>query len=150
MGLGKNKKKFKFRLNDLASYFIIFAGIFALLNYFENFFKPLVVSLIIWYIIRELSRQIAKIKIRGWSFPYWLRSILSFLIIMAFGYSSIQIVIVNIESLLDNIPVYTQNINALVVEVESFLNVSLSERLRFAPLHTLCQLGPAREQAFYC
>jgi len=143
MGAGNKKKKLKFRINDLASYFIIFAGVFGLLHYFENFFKPIIVSLIIWYIIRELSRQLAKIKIRGWRLPYWLRSILSFLIIVAFGYSSIQIVIFNIESLLSNIPVYTQNINNLVLEVEALFNVSISERLRFENLDLRSFIGTA-------
>jgi predicted PurR-regulated permease PerM len=101
MGGSSKKKKSKLRINDLASYAIVFAGVFALLHYLENFFKPIIVALIIWYIIRELSRQLAKIKIKGWTLPFWVRSILSFLIIVAFGYSSIQIVIFNIESLLE-------------------------------------------------
>ncbi len=77
--------------------FSIIALFVLLLIYFENILKPFIFALMIWYMIKEMRRMMARIKIRGKSLPKWLTGLLSFLVIVLFLFGIFQLISVNIE-----------------------------------------------------
>src|SRR5690606_40441726 len=71
-----------FKVERIASWFIILAISIFCLSYFSNFLQPLVIAIMIWYSIYELKRFLSKIKIKGKALPVWLLTFFAFIIIL--------------------------------------------------------------------
>jgi predicted PurR-regulated permease PerM len=113
-----------------ASWFVIFGSSVALLIFFKNFLQPFVVSLILWFLIVEFRNLLGRITIRGKRLPGLFLRILSTLIIFSLFYFSLNILILNIQKLTVNIHLYSENLAAILENIEDLLGVEqLGERV---------------------
>lgn len=112
----------KLRLSRTAWWMVILVITGFLLVYFKRFFQPLVMAMLLWFIMKELREFLARIKIRGKSFPYWLRNLLSFLIIVGFVFLVVDIIRLNFIKLGTNYEVYAENTSYLVDDLEERFN----------------------------
>jgi predicted PurR-regulated permease PerM len=103
-----------FRVEKLASWFVIMAIIIFCLNYFSNFLQPLVIAIMIWYSVFELRRFLGKIKIKQKSLPVWLLNILAFIIILMISVGIFEIITLNLELIIQKSPVYIENFKFMI------------------------------------
>lgn len=92
------------------------------LTYFENIFKPLVIALLIWFIIKQIKDWLGRISVKGKSLPAGARSILTFLIITLVIYLIAEIIIRNIEMIIAAMPEYMSRFDETFKQLSATLN----------------------------
>ena len=113
-----------------AAWVLIIAGSIAILLYFKAFLRPLVVAVILWFLIREVRKGIARIRLFGRALPAVLISILSSILVIGVIYGIADIIIINIEKLAANIDRYNDNITKSLEEIEAWIGMdNLGERV---------------------
>lgn len=108
-----------FRIQRIASWFIILSVTIFCLTYFSNFLQPIAIAIMIWYGVFELKRLLGKIKIRGKSFPVWLLTTLAVLIILLITVGIYEIVTLNLELIIKRFPVYAANFNSMLTNLNT-------------------------------
>lgn len=117
--MSESESPSQFRVERLASWFVILAITIFCLIYFSNFLQPIVVAIMIWYGVFELKRSLRKIKIKGWSLPVWMLTILAFLIILLFTVGIYGLITLNLELIIKKFPIYTANFKAMVANLST-------------------------------
>lgn len=107
-----------FKVERVASWFIILAITIFCLNYFSNFLQPLLIAIMIWYSIYELKRFLSKIKIKGRSIPEWLLTALAFIIILLICVGIFELITLNLELIIKKSPDYAQNFKAMIAGLQ--------------------------------
>lgn len=125
----------KFKVERIASWFIIMAITIFCLNYFSNFLQPIVIALMIWYGVFELRRLLAKIRIRQRSLPNWFLNILAFIIIFLIGSGIFEIITLNLELIIAKSPEYAESFKQMISGLQALpgfedLQQRAIERLR--------------------
>ncbi len=92
------------------------------LIYFDNIFKPFILALLLWFIIYQIKLTTDRIKIRGRSIPSIASGILAFLLIFIVIFIIVEVVIINVEDILVQMPQYIANFNQSYDGVESVVN----------------------------
>ena len=106
-----------------AATFLILAGIVALLQYFKNFLQPFVVALILWFLITEVRKQLAKVKIKQRSLPRPILTLVSTVAVFFIFYIIANRIVANFEKLANNIDVYSASLVNLLEQLELLLGV---------------------------
>ncbi|MBL7845654.1 MAG: AI-2E family transporter [Cyclobacteriaceae bacterium] len=103
-----------FKVERIASWFVILAILIFCLNYFSNFLQPIVIAVMIWYGVYELKRVLHKIKIKGNSLPNWLLTTFAFLIILLISFGVFEILTSNLELIIRKSPEYAENFKRMI------------------------------------
>lgn len=106
-----------------AAIFLILASIIAFLQYFKNFLQPFVVALVLWFLIAEVRKQLAKIKIKKKSLPKPILTFFSSVVIIFIFYIISDLIGSNFEKLAQNIDKYTSSLVAMLEKLELLLGV---------------------------
>jgi AI-2 transport protein TqsA len=109
----------EFRIERVASWFIILAIVIFCLTYFSNFLQPIVIAVMIWYSVFELKRLLGKIKIKGRSLPTWLLTIFAFLIILLVSIGVYEIITLNLELIIKRFPLYAANFKSMMANLQT-------------------------------
>lgn len=103
-----------FKVERIASWFVILAILIFCLNYFSNFLQPIVIAVMIWYGVYELKRILAKLKIKGNALPNWLLTLFAFLIIFLISIGIFEILTSNLELIIKKSPEYAENFKNMI------------------------------------
>lgn len=103
-----------FKVERIASWFVILAILIYCLTYFSNFLQPIVIAVMIWYSVYELKRLLHKIKIKGNSLPNWLLTTFAFLIILLISVGIFEILTSNLELIIRKSPEYAENFKRMI------------------------------------
>ncbi|HRJ30322.1 MAG TPA: AI-2E family transporter [Cyclobacteriaceae bacterium] len=103
-----------FKVERIASWFVILAILIFCLNYFSNFLQPIVIAVMIWYGVYELKRILAKLKIKGKALPNWLLTLFAFLIIFLISIGIFEILTSNLELIIKKSPEYAENFKNMI------------------------------------
>ena len=109
-------------IRAIGAWVLIFAGSIAILLYFKNFLRPLVLAVVLWFLMWEIRKHIGRIRVFGRAFPKIVVQILSFVVVSTLLYFIVDIIIVNIEKLVLNFDRYSANIDASLLDIESMFN----------------------------
>ncbi|MCV9386907.1 AI-2E family transporter [Reichenbachiella ulvae] len=115
-------------LSSISNWILITIAVLASLLYFENFLKSLVIAILIWYLIKKLRDSIAKLKWGKVAPPKWLITISSTVVIFLIIYLITQIISSNIQKLAIELPRHSDNIKALLRQIESALGIDDLEK----------------------
>jgi AI-2 transport protein TqsA len=107
-----------FKVERIASWFIILAISIFCLSYFSNFLQPLVIAIMIWYSIYELKRFLRKIKIKGKTLPVWLLTFLAFVIIFLIVVGIYELITLNLELIIKKSPDYANNFRTWISSLQ--------------------------------
>lgn len=91
--------------------------------FFDTLLKPIAIGIVIWYLIRSMNLQISKIQIGEKKLPRWLRIIISIVVINIILFGTYQLMMVNVNALLKNYPVYEANLVQFLKNVGEVLNL---------------------------
>jgi predicted PurR-regulated permease PerM len=92
------------------------------LIYFEGIFKPLVIALIVWLLIKYVKDLLGKISIKGRMLPSSLRTILAMLVILGILYGVVELLIRNIEDIIASTPEYLRKFDETYNKVIALIN----------------------------
>ncbi|NND93454.1 MAG: AI-2E family transporter [Flavobacteriales bacterium] len=109
---------------------IILIAIVLILVYIKDIIIPFILALIIWFIIREVQRLIARLKIRGRSLPAWIRGLLSFAIIFGALGLLVNLLAINIQGISKVLPSYEKNLNVVRESIDESLGIDMMAQLR--------------------
>lgn len=106
-------------IQRIASWLLIFAFMMVALIYFSDFFQPLVLAFIVWYLIYVLKDFTGRIKVRGKKLPGWLVTTISFVAIMLIIFGVVEIVSVNLELIIERFPTYMANSRQMFESIQT-------------------------------
>lgn len=109
------------KLARIVLWLILIIGSILILKFFGNLLKPLVISIIFWYIIRVMSNFITKVKIGNLGVPDWIAKLISLILIIIAIYSFINIVAVNLKEIASNVDQYNTRQDNLLSQAADFL-----------------------------
>ncbi len=112
-------KAASFDIRKMASWLIFIIGVMFLLIYLKGFFKPLIFSIVIWFLIRQLRNTIEKVKNYGIWCPRIFANTVSFVIVVLAIYFISLMLVVNIEAFVRDFDQYSANINNTLQEIEA-------------------------------
>jgi predicted PurR-regulated permease PerM len=96
-------------------------GILALLVFFldrfRSFLQPFVIAVIFWFLITDFSQLIAKIKIKDYSLPHWLRVMIAFVLILSIIFFSVDLLSKNIELIISHVPEYRSKLGDMISRI---------------------------------
>ncbi len=104
---------------------LILISIGVLMIYGKTVLIPFVLSLFIWYIIKDLRDRIAKTKF-GKVAPEWMENIVTFLFVFGTLFLVSQVLSVNIKHMVDELPIYQERFNSLIPKVNDFFKIDIS------------------------
>lgn len=113
-------------LSKVAFSLLIFLAVIVILYIGKDIFLPLAIAIMIFFIIREQKKFLAKISIKGKSMPNWMQTVLAFGFIVLSFFVFGNILYNSIQSITDVIPSYQSNINSLVSKFIDFKNIDLT------------------------
>lgn len=87
------------------------------LFYFRNILQPLILSIIIWYLIKSLKDWAGKFKIAGKPMPVWLRSTVAFILILGVLGGITEILIINSKAISYKSAEYSNKIESFFQEM---------------------------------
>jgi len=101
---------------------VLIALIIITLIYFDDLLKPLTIALFSWYIVYDLKKYLAKIKIKGKSMPGWLKSTLAYTLLFLLAILIFQIISINIEQISNELPNYKEKLDGFVATISLKIN----------------------------
>lgn len=114
-----------FDIKKVAAWILVISGIIVLLIYFQAFIKPIIVSIIIWFLVRQLRDFINRTQRIGIKLPKWFVNTFSLILVLASFYFVLLIVISNIERFVADFDQYSGNINSTLAQIEEITGYDL-------------------------
>ncbi|MDX1521994.1 MAG: AI-2E family transporter, partial [Anaerolineae bacterium] len=104
------------------SFLILLAVIFILLMVFgRSVFIPVIIAIVIWFLIMDMTENIQRIKIAGRHIPRRLAMSLGIILIVFVSVRVARLFYVTSLDLLTDIPSYQQNINTLLEAIPDYV-----------------------------
>jgi len=110
----------EFDIKRIAAWMLVVFGGIVLLLYFQTFIKPIIVSIIIWFLVRQLRDFITRVERIGIRLPRLLINTISLIVVVGGFYLVLLIIVSNIDTFIKNFDEYSGNINKTLLEVEEF------------------------------
>jgi predicted PurR-regulated permease PerM len=107
-----------FDIKKIAAWIFVCGGALAIIIYFQTFLKPLVVSVIIWFLVRQLKDFINRSQRFGIKIPTFLVNLISLTIVLGSFYLVMLLIVSNIERFVKDFDLYSENINSVLILVE--------------------------------
>ncbi len=117
-------------LSRLANFFIIFIATIVLLVGGKYLLIPFAVAFIVYVFIREIRYLLNKIKLFRDFFPNWIKSTLSFSIIVLIFSVIIRLISTNIQILSGALPAYMDNIEVIIQTINLTFEIDLKVLLK--------------------
>ena len=121
---------YNFIMSNPASVFIILVSVIATLIYGQSLIIPFIFSLLLWFLSRKLRTTLDKIKPIKQYTPYWLKNVLSSLIILGILIIISKILSTNINVLLTASKQYDTNISAAIDLLSQYVNGDIYTTLK--------------------
>ncbi len=112
-------------LAKAARLFIIIIGSGIILVWGKDLLIPFVLSVILWFIIKEVRNGLLKIKWVRKYFPFWLQSMLSALIILLVILVIVNLLGNNIQQLSQKLPTYEPNLEKFGNMINQQFNIDI-------------------------
>ena len=113
----------------VASYFIIFISIVALLVIGKSLLMPFILGFLIWFLIVEFRTLLVKIPFIGSKMPTWFWTLISSLVLFLICGLAINVLIDNIKALSKEIPVYEANLKIVNANLDQTFGINLFESI---------------------
>lgn len=113
-------------INKFASFIFIFLGCISLIYIGKTLLLPLAIALFIYFIVLELRKIIAKLRIGSVKFPEGFQTFGAFTIIVIFLFIFGNLLYSNVQSIGNVIPTYQANINIILSKFSSLESIDLS------------------------
>jgi len=107
-----------FDIRKIASWMMVVAGFLVVLIYFQTFLKPIIVSIIIWFLVRQLRDFINRTEKIGIKLPSVVVNTFSLVLVIGAFYLVMLIIVSNIENFVKNFDDYSGNINETLLKIE--------------------------------
>lgn len=121
------------KLAKVVLWLMLIIGTFLILKFFGDLFKPLVLALIFWYLIRILSNYLTSIRIGNFRLADSVAKIISLFIITFILILFINLIVVNIKQIVTTMD-ELQSSSRLVEQITSYLGIeNLNEHLKNIP-----------------
>ena len=115
------------KLNKAASLTIIIVAIVIILIYGQDLLIPFVIAVLIWFLVREITKSLDRIGFIKNRFPRWLKTVLtSILIITVLGFMG-RLLSYSIQNLADSYQVYEANVTSITQRINTTFNIDLME-----------------------
>lgn len=101
----------------------------ALLILGKDLIIPFVLALFIWFLIKELRNTLRKIPFVRNSLPTWLQTGVSTLVMFLALGAIVNLVMNNIQTLSNSLPLYEKNIVHITKHINDLLNIDLATRV---------------------
>lgn len=98
--------------------------------YGKNLILPFVVALIFWFLIKEIRDALNKVKFIDEKIPNAILNIVGFAAIFAIIGGIAKILMVNIQQLSNELPIYQNNITKITQSINTTFNIDLVSSLR--------------------
>lgn len=119
-------------MKNLAYTSIAIAGIITLLIVGESILVPFVFGLLLWFVARSIKNLLEKIPFVKRFFPKWITSLLVFgILILGVGFIS-KMLTSSISSLLTSYESYQNNLNVVLLNINSMLHIDIYESVESA------------------
>jgi len=111
--------------------FILFitALVIIALIYGQHLLIPFFLSLIFWFLIREVRNLYRKIPFIEKRFPIWLQNMLATILIFFIAAICVQMLTKNIQSLSQSLELYNQNLNHIADKINSRYDINIKNIL---------------------
>lgn len=133
-------------LNRAASLTIVLIGLIFGMVVAKDFLIPIVIAVCLWYVTVSISRVIGRLKLGKWSPSPAICTILAAIVIIAFVFVSIEIVVQSVESMVEAAPSYQARFEDLLARMLVAFNLErmpssaqILEKVDFRPL--ISELG---------
>lgn len=117
------KRKSQDRIVRGAAAFLIIAAVITLLQYFKSFLQPFVVALILWFIVTQVRRILAKIKFKGRTIPRAILTLISTIAVFYIFYVITDLIIINFQNLAANAAKYNTALVNMLEDVEKLIGI---------------------------
>lgn len=114
--------------NILYSLLIIIAVV-VILVYGKTILLPFVLAIMVWFLIKVVRNFVKKFKIKNWHPPKWLQNIISFILIFGLLGGIGQLLSLNIQSMNEALPVYEENINVIVAQINERFGIDIFDKV---------------------
>ncbi|MEM7161729.1 MAG: AI-2E family transporter [Bacteroidota bacterium] len=113
------------------SLLILIASVFILMEA-KSILIPFVIAIIVWFVIKEVKKQIQRIKIRKKQLPHWLSNVISFLVIFGVLSVTISILASNINGIATEIQnnTYDKNVSEIRDQLDRTFGLNISQEVR--------------------
>lgn len=92
--------------------FLIVITVVVVAIYAQSIIIPFILAILFWFIIRVIKKQLLRIKfIQSW--PHWLLTLLSSVLLLIILYLAVDVIMVNIQQLSDKLSDYQKNVTGL-------------------------------------
>lgn len=104
---------------------IIIVAVVITLIYGQNLMIPLVFAILIWFLVREITKTLDRIPFIRKRFPRWLKNLITSLIILSFLGFVGSILTSSIQNLADSYQVYEANVTSIVDKINNTFNIDI-------------------------
>ncbi|MDH5599571.1 MAG: AI-2E family transporter [Cyclobacteriaceae bacterium] len=111
-------------------YFILLTAlVIVVLIYGQHLLIPFFLSLIFWFLIREVRNLYRKVPFIEKKFPTWLQNTLATVLIFFIAAICVQLLTKNIQSLSQSLEIYNQNLNHIAGKVNTRFGIDIKSLL---------------------
>lgn len=104
---------------------ILIVAVVITLIYGQNLMIPLVFAILIWFLVREITKALDRIPFIRKRFPRWLKNLITSLIILSFLGFVGRILTSSIQNLADSYQVYEANVTSIVDKINNTFNIDI-------------------------
>ena len=109
-----DQQKYTSSVTKAAAWLIILVALISFLKIAADLIIPLIFAILIWYLINTIEQTLARIKLKGFTLPRWLRFIITLLAVALFFNVAIRIISANVTKVVEVAPRYQANFNKLL------------------------------------
>jgi predicted PurR-regulated permease PerM len=117
-------------IKTLAYFFIVAIGTVITLIHGKPILIPLIFALLLWFIVIEIKYLMNKVSFIDQKVPEWIKSTVSFLIILSTVMGISTVISSSVEKLTNSFSAYESNINIIVEQTNQYLNLDIGELIK--------------------
>jgi len=113
------------KAKDFLIILMILIGMGVIMVFGKAVLIPFVLSLFIWYIIKDLRDKIANTKL-GKKVPTWIENIFTFVLVFGSLFLITQVLRMNIANMLEQLPTYQETFNDMILSINELFKIDIS------------------------
>jgi len=104
--------------------FLIIITVVVILIYAQSIIIPFILAILFWFLIRVIKKLLLRVKLFS-SFPKWLLSLFSTVVLMGFLALIITLISSNIKQLSNSLPEYEANVSKIAATINERFDIDL-------------------------